>query len=333
MMVTSVSEKLIPVVDLGGSKIIAALVSYNGEIIAEEHVATLAEQGPNAVIDRMLATLKGVISKANLSLSSPAISRLVIASAGAIDKHNGIVTSSPNLPGWQNITLKETVEKEMGREVLLINDASAAAIGEHRFGAGRGVDNLIYVTVSTGIGGGIITDGKLYTGVSGSAGEIGHMCINLNGPHCSCGNIGCLESLASGKAIAREAQRRITQGTKSLILELAEGEIHNINARIVSDAARRGDTLAIELISQVATYLGIGLVNLVNIFNPEMIIIGGGMSQMGEMLLSPARQIVEERAYRLPAEAVQIVPSELGDYSSILGSVAFLQLDEFNSVR
>ncbi len=309
-------------VDLGGSKIIAALVSHKGEIIAREYTATLADEGPRAVIQRMSTAIESAISKAGIPLSS--LSTIAIAAAGAINTKEGIVSASPNLPGWDNIPLKDMVEKEIGLETFLINDADAAAVGEHLFGAGRGVNNLIYITVSTGIGGGIIIDGKLYSGVSGSAGEIGHMTIDTSGPRCNCGNIGCLEVFASGKAIAREAQRSIAQGAKSMIMELAEGESHNITSQTVSAAARRGDALALGIITMAATYLGIGMVNLINIFNPEMIVVGGGVAQIGDMLLEPARKVVAERAFQLSARAVRIVPSQLGENAGVVGGATLL---------
>jgi len=322
-MALSTGENPLLAVDLGGSKIVTALVTTKGEIIAREYTPTLAEEGIETVIGRMLTAIDSVTSKANMSL--PLFSNIAIAAAGAIDSKKGIVTASPNLPGWRDVPLKEIMQKATGLEAFLINDASAAALGEHCFGAGRGVNNLIYITVSTGIGGGIIIDGKLYNGVSGSAGEIGHTTIDVNGPRCNCGNIGCLEVLASGTAVAREAQRFIAQGAKTIITELAEGEPQNITAQTVSAATQKGDALASAIISKAATYLGIGMVNLVNIFNPEMIIVGGGMAQMGDMLLDPARKVVAERAFQLPAQRVRIVTSQLGDNAAVLGATAFVQ--------
>ncbi len=166
-------------------------------------------------------------------------------------------------------------------------------------------------------------NGELYSGVSGGAGEIGHTTIDVNGPGCSCGNIGCLEMLASGTAMAREAIRRIKAGERSSLTKITKGKIENITAEEVSIAAQGGDSLALEVISQAATYLGVGLVTLVNVFNPEMIIIGGGMSKMGDLLLNPARQVVKERAYQLLAQAVRIVPAELGDNAEVLGAAIF----------
>lgn len=309
--------------DLGGTKIASALVTAEGEILSQEFVPTLAEEGIDAVIGRMLATIDNLINNADLSRFAPA--GMAIAAAGAIDSDNGVVTASPNLPGWRDVPLKEILEEMTGLEIFLINDASAAALGEHRFGAGRGAKDLIYVTVSTGIGGGIIINGQLYSGASGSAGEIGHMTIQADGPRCSCGNTGCLEMLASGKAVAREAQRLIAAGAKTRILELAEREPANITAATVAAAALEGDTLALEIISTAATYLGIGLANLINIFNPEMIIIGGGMAQMGDMLLEVARKVAVGKAFQLPAQRVCIIPSQLGYNSALLGAAAFAQ--------
>lgn len=301
----------------------AAIVTLKGDILAREYIPTLAEEGKQAVIQRILTAIDSVLNKSGMSLCF--IYNIVIAAAGAIDVDQGIVTASPHLPGWDNVPLKEIVEREMGLKTNIINDANAAALGEHQFGAGRGIRNLVYITVSTGIGGGIIIDGKLYAGISGSAGEIGHMTIDVNGPICKCGNTGCLETMASGTAIAKEAQRFITQGSKSIIRGLAEGELQNITAKTISAAAQKGDVLALDIISRAATYLGVGMVNLVNILNPEMIIVGGGMAKMGDMLLDPARQVVAERAFQLPASKVRIVPSELGDNAAVLGAAAYVQ--------
>ena len=320
-MMETVKDKPILAIDLGGTKFVAATVSKTGEILSRQYKLTLADEGPEAVIRRMLDTVDDVIRNSDLTSSPP--SSIAIAAAGAINSARGIVTSSPNLPGWHDVPLKDMVQEATGVRTTLLNDASAAALGEHAFGAGRGVNNLIYITVSTGIGGGIIIDGKLYGGACGSAGEIGHTTIDINGPHCSCGNVGCLEMLASGKAVAREAQRLISSGARTCILELAEGELQNVTAQTVSAAAQRGDATARAIIAKAAAYLGVGLVNLVNIFNPEMIIVGGGMSKMGDALLDGARKVVAERAFQLPAEAVRIVPSQLGDNAGILGATAF----------
>jgi glucokinase len=308
-------------IDLGGTKIMAAIVSHQGQVVAKEYHPTLAKEGPPSVINRLFSAIDHLLEVRNIGLSQ--LHGISIAAAGAIDLDQGVVTSSPNLPGWCDIPLRDTLNRKYKVNTFLINDASAGAVGEHEFGAGRGINNLIYLTVGTGIGGGIIINGRLYLGPSGSAGEIGHMTIDVNGPRCSCGNIGCLETLASGTAIAREAIRRISLGERSILTEMVEAKIENITAELVRMAAQGGDSLALEVISQAATYLGVGMVNLVNIFNPEMIIVGGGVMQMGDLLLEPARQVVKERAFPLAARAVRIVPSQLGDNAAVLGAAVF----------
>ena len=316
-------EQELPVlaIDLGGTKIITALISSKGQMIAREYCLALAEEGPESVINRLLSAVDHLLSQRNIASSQ--LDSISIASAGAINSEKGLITSSPNLPGWYDIPLRDIVRERYRVNTFLINDASAAALGEHHLGAGKGVNNLIYLTVSTGIGGGIIINGKLYSGPCGSAGEIGHMTIDVNGPRCNCGNIGCWETLASGTAVAKETIRRISHGEGSSLTEIVEGKIENITAEKVGVAAQGGDSLALEVISRTATYLGVGMVNLVNIFNPEMIIVGGGLSKMGDLLLNPARQVVRERAFQLSAQAVRIVPAQLGDDAGVLGAAIF----------
>ena len=309
--------------DLGGTKFVTALIASDGQIVAREYNPTLADEGCEAVVQRLLQAMRRVSDSAGVPLV--AVSTIAVAAAGAVDSVRGTVTNSPNLPGWHDIPLREIVEKETGIRTAVVNDASAAALGELHFGAGRGVENMVYLTVSTGIGGGIVIGGRLYTGSSGSAGEIGHTTVDTNGPRCSCGNVGCLEMLASGKAVAREAQKLVRQGGKTILTELAEGDASNITAQTVAAAAQQGDSMALSVVSKAAEYLGVGMVNLVNIFNPDIIVVGGGMAKMGDALLNGARKVVAERAFRLPAEKVRIVTGQLGDNAAILGAVAWVK--------
>ena len=315
-------QKLILGVDLGGTKIAAALATTQGEIVARGRRPTPAQAGPDAVINSVCATINEVLSAKELQPSR--LSGIGIAAAGIIDSANGKVIFSPNLPGWHEVPLREAIEQRFGIPAYLGNDANLAALGEWHFGVGEKMTNLIYVTVSTGIGGGIIADGKLYTGACGAAGEIGHMTIDVNGPRCRCGNIGCWETLASGTALAREAVKRITEGARTSIIELVGGDVSKIDANIVGLTAKQGDELAQELVSRLGYYFGVGLANLVNIFNPELILVGGGVAKMGDLLLQPAIKVVKERAFSTSANAVEIKPATLGDDSGILGAVAFV---------
>ena len=308
-------------IDIGGTKIISAIISQDGQMLAKERFPTLADEGPQAVIDRIFASVDRLLNQSNMKPSQ--LHSISIAAAGAIDFEKGVVTESPNLPGWHNIALRDIMQEKYELNTFLVNDASAAALGELRFGAGKGVSNLVLLTLGTGIGGGIIIGGELYTGATGGAGEIGHMTVEANGPRCDCGNIGCLESLASGTAVAKEAIERIKSGGKSSLVEMVKGKVEDITAEKVGVAARSGDPLARDIIDRAAFYLGVGLVSLVNIFNPEMIVLGGGMAKMGDILLEPARKLVRERAFTMLAQAVRIVTAKLGNEAGIYGAAAF----------
>jgi glucokinase len=309
-------------IDLGGTDIKSAILSPDGKIIYFGKYPTQASKGPQKVVAGILSAIKDSLMKAALEVNE--LCGISIAAAGILDVKNGVVTSSPSLPGWHNIPLRDMVAEKLGMDVCLINDASAAALGEHRFGAGRGADNLVYLTVSTGIGGGIIISGKLYVGADGCAGEIGHMVIEADGPRCNCGNFGCLEVMASGTAIANDAKRRIGQGETSLISEFSGGGLDSITAEVVASAAKQGDSLACEVVDKAAYYLGVGLANIVNIFNPEVVVIGGGVSKMGDILLKPARKVVKQRAFKLPVRTVRIVRSRLGDKAGTIGAAVYL---------
>ncbi len=327
------SEKLILGVDIGGTKIAAAVVTGEGKVISRDYSPTSAQAGPQVVIDNIFATIDRAISSSNVALSQ--LSGIGIAAAGIIDSENGKVIFSPNLPGWHEVSLGDAVHQRFSVSTYLGNDASLAALGEWRFGVKKQVTNLIYITVSTGIGGGIICNGKLYTGVLGAAGEVGHMTVDVNGPRCNCGNVGCWETLASGTALAREAVKHIKEGANTSIVEFAGGDLTKVDAKVVFEAAKQGDKLANQLIARLGYYLGVGLANLVNIFNPELILIGGGVAKMGDLLLKPAIKVVNERAFATSATSVQIRPALLGDDSSILGAVAFVldNLAEGSTIR
>jgi glucokinase len=316
------NRELILGIDLGGTKIATVIAIARGEILSRGYSPTPAQAGPDAVIASIFTTIEKNLSSGKVEPSQ--LLGIGIAAAGIIDCDNGKVVFSPNLPGWNEVPLQDAVEQRFGVPTYLGNDANLAALGEWRFGVKEKVANLIYITVSTGIGGGIIADGKLYTGACGTAGEVGHMTIDVNGPRCNCGNVGCWESLASGTALAREAVKQINQGANTSIVELVNGDVSRIDAKVISLAAEQGDELARELISRLGYYFGVGLANLVNIFNPELILIGGGLAKMGDLLLKPAIKVVRERAFKAPSNFVEIRPALLGDDSGVLGAVAFV---------
>lgn len=314
------SDPLVMGIDLGGTKIGTAVVDGAGNLLASDYRETGAAQGPDAVIRRILDGAEEVLAQAGVARSR--VAAVGVGAPGPLDAEQGVVVEPPNLPGWDHVPLRQRVEDGLGLPAFLEKDANAAALGEHRFGAGQGAAHMLYITVSTGIGGGVILDGKLYRGANGAAGEIGHIVILPDGPLCGCGNRGCLEALASGTALAREARERVAGGAQTLILELARGDPQRITARVVADAAERGDDEARRILSRAMDYLGIGVANLVNVFNPQYVIVGGGLMNLGERLFGPVRRAVAAHAFSMTARAVQVVPAGLGERAGVLGAAA-----------
>jgi len=318
----SQQNKPVVAVDIGGTKIMTAIFTAEGRVLAKDVRPTLGSEGVTRVIERICSAIESLLFSKNMEISQ--ISAICIACAGGIDTGRGIVvTPSPNLPDWIEIPLADMIKKKFKADTFVLNDASAAALGEYRYGAGRGIENLVLLTLGTGIGGGIIADGMLYLGAVGGAGELGHMTIDADGPKCGCGNTGCLEMLASGKAIAKDAIERIKRGEKSSLADMVEGELNKITAETIGRAARSGDKLAQEVIARAAFYLGIGLVNIVNIFNPELVIIGGGMAGLGEMIIGQGRKMAAELPFSINARAARIVIAQLGNEAGIYGAAAF----------
>lgn len=308
-------------IDLGGTKILTVVATAEGRILSRDHSLTPAEKGPEGVINAILASVDRVLTQAGMRMNG--ISAIGIDAPGLVDPESGVVFTSPNLPGWLDVPLRDAVQGKLGKPSFLINDARAATLGEYRFGAGRGVRHLIYVTISTGIGGGTIIDGNIYFGASGLAGEVGHMTIDDHGPLCPCGNTGCWETLASGTALTREARRLAEEKDGATILQIAGGKVERVTAETVHAAALKDDPGAKKLISQTAHYIGIGLANLINIFNPEAIVIGGGLTNMGDMLLKPALETAGNRAFRRMFQTVRFSTAGLGRNSGVLGAIEF----------
>ncbi len=315
------ADDLVLGVDLGGTKILTAVTNSQGKMLSRDHNITPAQKGHEAVIQSILESAHRALEQADVAISE--LTAVGIGAPGLSNPETGIIFTSPNLPGWRGIPLRDIMQEKLGKKTFLINDANAAALGEFYFGAARGARNFIYITLSTGIGGGIVVDGEIYSGAIGAAGEVGHMTIDDDGPICNCGNRGCWETLASGTALAREARRRIKEGVTTSILEYAGGDVEKVTAQVIHSAAEQGDSLAEELIARTGYYVGVGLVNLINIFNPELIIIGGGLSNIGDMLLKPAFKVAEERAYKEAFRAVRFASAGLGRNSGVLGAAAF----------
>jgi glucokinase len=231
-----------------------------------------------------------------------------------------VIHWAPNLPGWRDVPLADQLGKALGRPVFLGNDGNLAALAEQRCGAGQGQADLVYITVSTGIGGGIVSDGQLIFGQRGLGGEVGHMTVEASGPSCNCGNVGCLEALASGMAIARQARELVTAGARTRIADLVNGDLERVEAKVVHEAARQGDVVAVDLFRRAGMYLGIGIVNLMYLFNPGIVVIGGGVSKAGDLLFVPMLATIRQRIHEIYWQDCPIVRAALGDDVCLMGA-------------
>lgn len=311
------ARRTVGAVDLGGTKILAAVIDDTGAILGECRANTDTAAGSEGIADGMMAALRSAAESANVTV--PMLAALGITVPGPIDPVKQIVGNPPNLPGWHDVPLGAMMRERSGLEIVMENDANAAALGEQAFGAGKGVAHMVYVTVSTGIGGGVVTNGRLVGGAHGAAGEIGHMIILADGPECGCGRKGCLEALASGTAIAREAAAAIKGRRAPDLAKRANGV--DVTAEMVGMAAQAGDVVAQKILADAARYLGIGLMNVVHLLDPELIVVGGGVSK-SEHLLLPAAEYVRENAFPVMLQGLRILPAALGDRSGVMGAAA-----------
>lgn len=306
-------------IDIGGTKTIVAVADNQGKIIAQERLNTPREQGPDAVLSAIEHALRRLLINHKPSAINHAITAIGIGCGGPLDRERGVILTAPNLPGWEDLDLCGYFRKAFDAPVYLDNDVNLMALGEAREGAGAGVDLMAYFNVGTGIGGGIVIDGKLYRGC-GNAGEFGHQIIVPNGPPCTCGKHGCLESLCSGTSIGRRAREYLADHPDSLILKLAGG-IDRVTGHEVAQAAREGDDLALRIWRETGEYLGLGIANVVSILNPRLVVLGGGVVDVGDLLLDPVRRTVRDRAMTQLAADVTIIPGKLGNQAGIVGAI------------
>jgi glucokinase len=303
-------------VDLGGTQFRVALGTSEGEIEWRTSRPTRAERGPQATLDSIFDAVQEAVAATR---DRGTIKGIGIGAPGPVDPWAGVIHTPPNLPGWDGVPLKRMFEEKFDIPTQVANDANLAAVGEHRYGAGRGLADVIYVTASTGIGGGIIANNQLLLGHRGYAGEIGHMTISMNGPRCGCGNAGCLEALASGTAIARRARELVSTSEDTKLRLIAPTEI---TAKVVAEMANQGDQLARQIFQEAAVALGTGMANLALLFNPQRIIIGGGLSKAGPLLWDTMLETVRARAMAPCQEDLEIVPAGLADDAGLFGGLA-----------
>lgn len=310
-------------IDLGGTKTLAAVVDITtGEVVGSERKRTRAERGQDFVAQRTIELSTAALTAADLPADAGIVA-VGVGAAGQIDRKAGVVIDAPNL-GVKNMALGEMLGKHFGKPVAVGNDVEVAALGEYLYGSGQGYSNFICVFVGTGIGSGIILNGHLYRGLTGTAGEVGHMIIQAGGRICGCGERGCLEAYASRTAITKAIMAEIHHGRPSILaedaaLQLKEGETI-IRSGLLAHAIQQGDALVIEIVTEAADYLGYGLGSLMNIFNPECIILGGGVIEAIDLLFERAVHRARITALAEPAHKTKIVRAKLGDFSGVVGA-------------
>lgn len=306
-------------IDLGGTNIAVGVVNEQNEIIGTASVKTKAPRPAEEIADSMREACLLALDEARMTLDD--VRSVGVGTPGAVNE-DGVVEFSANL-GFHDTPLRELVEERLGKPTFIENDANCAALGEQVAGCGGGVPNFVAVTLGTGVGGGIILGGKLLTGVNGAAGEIGHMSVEMNGIPCPCGRSGCFEQYASATALVRQTREAMEQDREktSKLWELADGDPANVNGLVLFTAAREGDGRALMVLDQYTTYLAIGLADLVNIFQPDVLCIGGGISKQGDYLIQPlARKVAELRYTKHSKNQTKICAATLGNDAGIIGA-------------
>ena len=330
----TVRERYIVGVDLGGTNIVVGAMPEDGSSeLAMRSLPTHGEEGPAAVVDRIVGMVEDVIAQviAETGAKREDFLGVGIGSPGPLDRERGMVIVSPNL-GWRDFPLRDEIGSRVRMTATLDNDANCATLGEWWCGAAKGHRNVVGITIGTGIGGGLILDGQLYHGSSDAAGEIGHTTIDSNGRRCKCGNYGCVEAYASGPAIAERAREALDGSEDSALLVLAGGDPANITAQTVYEAARQNDPVAVEVVRETARILGTAISTLINIINPDVVVIAGGVTQAGDALFDPLRSEVRRRAFKTAVDACEIVPGMLPLSAGVVGAVATFKAQTLGKV-
>ncbi len=308
-------------VDMGGTKILAAVVDASGDILSTAKIPTQAKDDTSIVIDRIAECIQEAIQKSGVTTDT--IQAIGIGAPGPLDPETGVVIFAPNL-GWKDVPLKTELESRVGIPTFVDNDVNVGTLGEHTYGAGKGIQNLVGIFVGTGIGGGIILNGELFHGASKTAGEIGHIVVKADGPKCGCGTRGCLEALASRTAMAKQFRKAVhKKGKKSIITQLTNGDLGLIKSGILAKALRSKDKLTLKIFKETTKYLGVGIGSIVNFLNPDMIVLGGGVVEaLDDKFINNIRKAAKKYALPDTLKGVQIVRAQLGDDAGVLGAAA-----------
>lgn len=308
-------------IDLGGTNVRMGVVLRSGEMKASARMRTDVHEGVDKVINRMVSCVEALRKK---TAGKVRLAGVGIGVPGIISLPEGVVRFSPNLPGWVDIPLRRMLEDRTGIRVKVENDANAYALGEARFGSGKGASSLVCITLGTGVGGGIILGGDLVRGADGMAGEVGHITVRPNGIKCNCGNRGCVERYSSASAVAVRTAEALRRGVESSLSEAFEADPSSITAHVVHEAALGGDRLARRMFRDAGRCLGILAADLINLLNVERILVGGGMAGAWELLSGPMRDEIKKRAFDIPAARCSILKGSLGDDAAVLGAAGLV---------
>ncbi|MGI6541646.1 MAG: ROK family protein [Limnochordia bacterium] len=311
-------------IDIGGTTFLVAAVDTDGRMVASQEHETRAADDPQIVLRRIIAAVREVLTEVGWNASD--IAGIGMGIPGLHDRERGVVLTSPNLK-WHNVPVAAEIGQALSTKVKMDGDVRVAAIGERYFGAAGGCDNFIFITLGTGIGSGIFIDGKLYRGPAGYAGEVGHQTIVENGPQCGCGNYGCVEALAGNGGIVRRALQALAGQSAPILLQEVAGDTAKITPAVLHQAALQGCELSRQVLEDTGRYVGTAMANLVNVLNPEKIIVGGGVARAGEMILGPLRDTVKQRAMGPGAAMVEVISAVLGPRAGVIGAAAMAMYD------
>jgi glucokinase len=304
-------------VDLGGTTVKAGVVSEEGKLVQKVAIDTLASKGPDVVIEQIIKAIK-------LVRDSYTIEGIGIGSPGVVSPKKGTVENPPNLPGWGIIHLGKILEKEFKSSVFVENDANVAAIGELVFGAGKKLSNFIMVTLGTGVGGGVVVNGKLFRGSTGGAGEIGHVTIDYNGRKCNCGSVGCIEAYVGNGYMVERVKEELKEHKDSAIYSLLNNDLSKLTPKVISEAAHNGDQYSMSVVKDTGKYLGYGLSSALNLFDITNVIVGGGVAGFGKPLFDSIEETIKSRALKSLGEKAVVLPAKLKNEAGILGASALV---------
>lgn len=307
-------------VDLGGTNVRAAVVTTNGSIVGEGRTDSRAMEGLDATLGQIVAAIRMAIADAGICSSS--VSGIGMGVPGTVKNDEGLVLWSPNFKDWNGVQLRDPIVAQLGVPVSMGNDANVAALGEYAFGAGQGSRCMVMLTLGTGIGSGLIINGRNWVGVSEAAPEMGHHIVLADGPRCGCGRYGCVEALCRRDAIVDRAARKAHLGRHTSLIEKSGHDLRYITPAMIAEAASEGDTISVETLQETGYYLGIAISNIINMLSPDKVIIGGGIAQAGDLLFAPIRRTVEVNALHEMLKVCEILPAQLGDDAGVLGGAA-----------